>query len=460
MTSIPLEFLSLQQLSTRLGDGSLSSESLVRHCLARIEALDPKLHAWVRTYAPEATAAAQAADLSRASGHMLGPLHGIPVGIKDIIDIEGRITTGGSPEWHERVSTVTAPLVRNLIRAGMIVLGKTHSVEFAMGGWGTNTGMGTPWNPWDLNIHRAPGGSSSGSGVAVASGMVPCAIGTDTGGSVRLPSVWNGLTGLKTTIGQVSCEGVLPLAPTFDTPGPMCRDAQDAALLFEVLRGNSSVDWTDDIPVLNALGQGIAGMTFGLIDAADRALSSTAMVQAFDSAVNQLEQLGARVVELNLSRRVTELGALVGQIIGMEGYSWVGHLTDDPNSLVDPDVRPRIALGRNRTATEYLLALREREAIKAAFAAETAHVDAVLCPGITGGAPAIADIDQSGSPATYTRFVNYLDWCAAVVPCGFDGEGLPLALQIACRGGAEATAIRISSAYQKATDWHRRHPSL
>src|ERR1700747_1900872 len=213
----------------------LSPVDLVEAALKRIEAADRKLRAFVEVYDKEARLAAEAADKAIRSGHRIGPLHGIPIALKDLIEIEGRVTTGGSPVWRQRRSAFTATLAQRLIAAGLIVIGKTHTVEFAMGGWGTNQHRGTPWNPWDPEVARTPGGSSSGSGVAVAAGFAPWAIGTDTGGSVRLPASWCGLSGLKTTIGRISTFGVLPLSTTLDTLGPMCRSVEDAALLYSAM---------------------------------------------------------------------------------------------------------------------------------------------------------------------------------------------------------------------------------
>ena len=205
MTLEGCEFLTACAAADALAAGDLTSEQLVETLLARIERLEPRLGAFVDVYADDARAAAREADSARRAGNVASRFHGVPVALKDIIDIEGRVTTGGSKVWESRVSPVTATLARRLIDAGLIVIGKTRTVEFAMGAWGTNTHMGTPWNPWDLAVHRAPGGSSSGSGVSVAARMVPWAIGTDTGGSVRIPAAWNGLTGLKVTLGRVSC---------------------------------------------------------------------------------------------------------------------------------------------------------------------------------------------------------------------------------------------------------------
>jgi aspartyl-tRNA(Asn)/glutamyl-tRNA(Gln) amidotransferase subunit A len=233
----PLAFEPVHQLRDRLTQGEITPVAIVEGYLDRIARYDAKLHAYIDVYADEARAAAHAAAAAMASGHRIGPFHGIPVAVKDLVEIAGRVTTGGCGAWHDRRSPSTATLVEKMVAAGMIVLGKTHTVQFAMGGWGTNQQFGTPWNPWDLVVHRTPGGSSAGSGVAVAAGLAPWAIGTDTGGSVRLPAAWCGVVGLKTTIGRISTYGVLPLAATLDTPGPIARDVEDAALLLTVLQG-------------------------------------------------------------------------------------------------------------------------------------------------------------------------------------------------------------------------------
>src|SRR6476659_7010366 len=222
-------FRPVHELAAEIAARRLSPVDLVDEYLTRIERLEPKLHAFVSVNAAKDRLAAEAADKAIRAGHAGGPLHGIPIAIKDLVKIEGEVAMGGSAAWRDRIAPHTATLMRKLMAAGMINLGKTHTVEFAYGGWGTNQHLGTPRNPWDATTHRTPGGSSSGSGVAVAARMAPWAIGTDTGGSVRIPAAWNGITGLKTTIGRISTFGVLPLSPTLDTPGPITRDVEDAA---------------------------------------------------------------------------------------------------------------------------------------------------------------------------------------------------------------------------------------
>jgi aspartyl-tRNA(Asn)/glutamyl-tRNA(Gln) amidotransferase subunit A len=333
-----------------------------------------------------------------------------------------------------------------------------------MGSFGTNQHTGTPWNPWDLGNLRAPGGSSSGTGVAVAAALAPWGIGTDTGGSVRIPASWCGIVGLKTTIGRVSVHGVLPLAHTLDTPGPLCRDVEDAALLFNVLQGPDPNDpltlrRPPDDP-LPGLRRGVAGLALARLPERDRETASAEVLAAYDESMRVLQKLGARVVDVELPRRLVDLGAMVGRIIGAEGYSYVGALVDDPKLPVDDDVRPRIQLGRDISAKDYLMLLREREGLKRQWDAALAGVDALLTPATATAAPRVQDIDQKGTAATYTRAINLVDWCALALPNGFTAAGLPTSLQIACRGYDEATALRIGWAFEQATPWHRRVPAI
>jgi aspartyl-tRNA(Asn)/glutamyl-tRNA(Gln) amidotransferase subunit A len=461
-TPADLAFATVAELSAAFGARTLSPLEAVEALLARIAKRDPALHAFIDVYAADARLAAEAADKAIRSGHRVGPLHGVPVALKDLIDLEGRVTTGGSRAWATRVSPTTATLARRLIGAGMIVLGKTHTVEFAMGGWGTNTHLGTPRNPWDLAVHRTPGGSSSGSGVAVAAGLAPAAIGTDTGGSVRLPASWCGIVGLKVTAGRISTHGVLPLSTTLDTPGPMTRSVEDAALLYRVLNGPDPLDpatlaWTADDP-LPRLRLGVAGLRLGVLPEGERAGVDAEVLAAFDTAVEVLRRLGAVVAPVALPRPLAGYTAATGRIIGPEGYRAVGHLVDDPQLPLDPHVRPRILSGRGVTATDYLAALAQREADQRAFAEAIADVDAVLTPTTQTPPIPIDQVDQTGTPAHFTRVGNYLGLCGLALPDGFTRDGLPTSLQILCRAGQEATALRIGWAYEQATPWRTRRP--
>lgn len=455
--------LSAHQLSTDISASRLSPVTAVDALLTRIAAQNQKLHAYIDTYADSARLAAEAADKAIRSGHAVGPLHGVPIALKDLIDLEGKVTTGGSAVWRERRSPVTATLARKLIAAGMIVLGKTHTVEFAMGGWGTNYHMGTPWNPWDREVARAPGGSSSGSGVAVASAMAPWAIGTDTGGSVRLPASWCGLTGLKTTIGRVSTYGILPLAPSLDTPGPMARSVEDATLLFSVMQGPDPFDRLtlsapppcDPFPTLR---RGVNGLRLARMPASERAGCSADMLAAYDGALDVFARLGAEIVDVKLPIAFADATAATGRIIGSEAYRLEGHLVDDTSLPIDPAVRPRIQLGRDIRAHQYLAALAERDQMKAALLGALEGIDALLTPTTLTAAMPVEEIDQDTTPAHFTRVFNLLEMCALSLPDGFTASGLPLSLQIACRPYDEAMALRIGWAYQQETDWHERRP--
>jgi aspartyl-tRNA(Asn)/glutamyl-tRNA(Gln) amidotransferase subunit A len=348
--------------------------------------------------------------------------------------------------------------------AGMINLGKTHTVEFAYGGWGTNQHLGTPWNPWDPAGHRAPGGSSSGTGVAVAARLAPWGIGTDTGGSVRIPAAWNGITGLKTTIGRVSTFGVLPLSHTLDTPGPITRDIEDAALLLTVLQGADPLDprtvSVRDVDPLPGLRRGVKGLRLGRLPAAERAGVDAEVLAAYDRSVDFLASLGADIVDVALPERFADLGGVVGRIISAEIYAAIAGLADDNATPLDQDVRPRVRAGAAISAKDYLAGLAERERMKRDFNAAIEGVDALLTPTMVTPAPLVAAIDQNTTPAVFTRWVNFFDICAAAVPNGFTAGGLPTSLQIVCRAYEEPLALRIGYAYQAAHDWHLRVPPL
>lgn len=462
MTRLDPIWATVAELSRAFGARELSPVETLDALLERIRRRDPALHAFVSVYERDARLAAEAADKAIRAGHRVGPLHGVPIALKDLVDLEGRVTTGGSKVWAERVSPVTATLAARLIAAGMIVLGKTHTVEFAMGSWGTNTHLGTPWNPWDLGVHRTPGGSSSGSGVAVAAGLAPVAIGTDTGGSVRLPAAWCGIVGLKVTAGRISTHGILPLSSTLDTPGPLARSVEDAALIFRALNGPDPSDpqtlaWTPVDP-LPALRRGAAGLRLAVLPDAERAGVEREVLAAYDASVETLAALGARVERRALPHRLSDYAAATGRIIGAEGYRFVGRLVDDMSLPVDPHVRPRIQIGRDLSACDYLLTLARREEHARAFAAALGDVDALLTPTTQTAAIPVVEVDQSGTAAHFTRAGNYLGLCALAVPNGFTASGLPTSLQILCHRGEEAMALRIGWAYEQATAWRQRRP--
>ena len=450
-----LTALTVEELAGLLAQRRISSVELTDACLARIARLNDALHAFIAVYADDARAAAKAADLARGAGHAIGPLHGIPFGLKDLVDLEGRVTTGGSKAWAARVSPATGSLARRLIAAGMIVIGKTHTVEFAFGAWGTNQHMGTPRNPWDPRTHRTPGGSSSGSGVAVAARMVPWAIGTDTGGSVRIPSAMCGVTGLKTTVGQIATDGILPLSTTLDTVGPLARSAADAALLFDVMRGGGR---TLSPP---ALARGVKGLRLARLPDHEREGVDAAVLAAYNASLDQLKDMGAEIVPIALPYRFSEFAGMTSDLIAMDGYPYVGDLIEDRKAPIDEAVRARFKPAKAMSSSDYLGLLHKRGRMRAEMDATLAEVDALLTPTAPMTAIPVADVEATAAiPSHFTRMVNMIGGCALAVPNGFSPEGLPTSLHIVCTADDEQTALRIGCAYQAVTDWHRRAPLL
>ncbi len=441
------------RLAARIAAGELRATELVGGCLARIEAADSKLHAFISVYADQAMAVAEARDREARAGQVLGPLHGVPVALKDLCDVDGQVTTCGSMMWAERVSPRTATVVRRLRAAGMVVLGKTHMVEFAFGGWGTNAGMGTPWNPWDLEVHRVPGGSSSGSAVAVAAGLAPVAIGSDTGGSVRIPAAMCGTVGLKTTVGQVSNHGILPLSHTLDTVGPLTGSVEDAALVFAAL--------ADSADPLNGLKGGVAGMRLGVLADTERDGVDAQVLAAYEAACRTMERLGARLAEVRLPDAFPAYLAQTGLIIAAEGYAVHEEWIEDDDIPFDPNVRARVRAGKSVAAADYILALRRRREVQPRVAAMLEDFAALLTPTTPIPAVPLAEVDEDALPLSrFTRAVNYLDMCALSVPCGLTSAGLPMSLQIIGHGHDEARILRIGWAYENAAGQGGRQPDL
>ena len=446
-------YYSIADLAVAYAEHRLDPATVVDSLLSRIESKDPQLGAFQVLYAEEARRAARASSELLATGHRIGPFHGIPFALKDIIDLEGRITTGGSYPMRERISAVTASIARHLLSAGGILLGKTKTVEVAMGGWGTNTHMGTPWNPWDLDLHRAPGGSSSGSGVSVAAGLASCAVGTDTGGSVRIPAAWNGIVGLKMTEGALPTDGILPLSHTLDTPGPMARSVEDALLMLDAMRGLNpriaEADWNSRTGYFTGLDAGVAGLRLASMDDELREQASAEVLQCYDQALDLLRAAGAIVEPMSLGLSFAQIRDRVGEIISAEGYYHHGELMSDPQAMVDPDVPQRILPGKAISSRDYIAMLHTREEDIANTLKRMTSFDAFLTPTLATVAPAIDSIDQSTSPAGYTRIVNYLRMCALSVPCATGASALPVGLHIVTRAGQESMSCRIGRAYEK-----------
>jgi aspartyl-tRNA(Asn)/glutamyl-tRNA(Gln) amidotransferase subunit A len=459
-----LAFEPIHELSRRLRDRTLTASALLDVYLERIQHYDEKLHAFVDVHEKEARAAAERADGALAQGKTLGPLHGVPIAYKDLLHIEGAVTRGGSVGADQR-PTLTATAIQRLSAAGMIAIGKTHMVEAAFGSWGTNTKAGTPRNPWDLTTHRVPGGSSSGSGVAVAAGLAPAALGSDTGGSVRIPASLCGIVGLKTTVGRVSNHGVLMLSDTLDTLGPMTRDVEDAALIFDAMHGPDALDSRTHAhtrsDVLSGLKAGVKGMRLAIFPEEELGSVDPALMRAFEDALEVFRTLGATIDTITPPANYNTLAEATGKIIAAEGYEKLQQRIDSNAPPMDEDVRTRLASGKKISAVEYLRILADRRGVMAELDAKLSGFDALLTPTTPSPAITVSDVDQRVAPMSrLTRAVNLLDLCAIALPCGFTDENLPLSLQVIGRGYDEARALRIAWAYENATQWHTRRPAV
>jgi aspartyl-tRNA(Asn)/glutamyl-tRNA(Gln) amidotransferase subunit A len=463
MTDTAMTYASITQTLEALATGQLTSEALVESQLGRIAAFDAKLHAYVDVYRQEALQAARGLDTLRQAGYTLGPLHGITVAIKDLFEIEGRPITAGSRALPPRTSAVTASTVERLRSAGAIVLGKTHTVEYAFGGWGTNASMGTPWNPWDLQVHRIPGGSSSGSAVAVAAGMASAALGTDTGGSVRIPAGLCGLVGLKTTYGLISRHGLIDLCPTHDTVGPLTRTVRDCALLLDVLTGPDPRDPVSrHAPVRNVSGhlkRDVRGMRVWVLPRGERADVDAQVLAAYDQALSVLVELGMVLVEKPLPQSLEKSMGIAGNLMSAEGYANLGLLFERSELAFDPHIQRRILLGRDISAAGYITLLKAREAAIAEMREAMAGVDVLVFPTNAITAIALADVDELATPLSrFGRFVNLLDLCSVAVPAGLSSEGLPISIQIVGKAFDEPTILQVAYAYEQATVWHQAVP--
>lgn len=451
-------------------DGEGTSQALCTAYLARIADENPRLNSFVSTRDEEVLSLARASDARRAAGGSLGLLDGIPVAIKDLVGIAGEVVSVGSLAWRERRAERTATLVRRLLGAGLPIIGRTAMVEFACGGWGTNTRLGTPHNPWCPVEAHAPGGSSSGSGVAVAAGLAPLAIGTDTGGSVRLPAALCGITGLKVTCGRISLHGIHPLSPTLDSVGPMTRCARSAAALLEVLNGPDASDPdTYRAPAFSidrVDPTRLSRFTIGVLDSPELADADREVAAAFDTAVKVLAQLGARIVERRVPEPMKAIQARCGALIMAEGYAGLASTLEDETlaDRLDPNVRQRLLGARSVGAAEYTRILEDMAATRRRWQSLLDGVDLLVLPTAPFPAPSLSDYDEASySVSVFTRAFNYLDWCALAIPMGFSSTGMPaagmpLSLQIVGAPFAEAKVLSAGYAFQDSTDWHQRMP--
>lgn len=457
-----LGFLTAGELVAGYQAGQFTPNDVVETHLARIGALNERVHAFIDVYADEARAAAQRSTRRYAEGKALGGLDGVPIAVKDLIEIAGKVCTAGSATRRNHVATQTATVVQKLEAQGAVVLGKVHTVEFALGGWGTNQHLGAPRNPWRADVPHTAGGSSSGSAAAVAARLATIAIGTDTGGSVRGPAGFNNLFGLKTTSGRISLHGVVPLSLSLDTVGPLARSVHDAALLFQAMQGPDPHDPTtrDIMPIdpFEGMEQGVRGLTLAVIDAREREAVDPDILKAYDAAIEVFRKLGATIVTIDLPKPLPEFSR-AAEIMMAEAYAIHGAVADDPSSPMDDGVRKRVLSGRI-DAKSYIEARWRAQADRQTMLDALGSAAALLAPTSQVPPMPLADVDEATTPATLTRFVNQIGFCGLAMPIGFTSKQLPTSLQIVCRPYQEALALRIGRAHEAATDWHTRVPPM
>ena len=468
------ETLTLTEARDAIRAGELTSEELVTACLRRIAATEPTLHACVTVMGDAALAQAREADAAMRAKTRTGPLHGLPIALKDLIATRGVLTTAGSRVLDDWIPDADATVVTRLTQAGAIALCKTNTHEFAFGTYTPPTR-----NPW--NTERIPGGSSGGSAAALAADYCPGALGTDTGGSIRIPAACCGVTGLKPTYGLVSRTGITPLSWSLDVAGPMARTVADCALLLDTLAGYDPTDPDSvDVPLLNytaALSDArspedaVRGARIGVPTSYFFHPIDPEIEVAVRAAITTFATMGATIVALPMPAALDDFFAIYRGVQRPEAYtyhsdmSWLTTRAD----RYSPTVRANIEAGADISAKDYIHAQQARRAVTGEMLALMAQVDALLTPTMALPAPRA---DESDTPLRAggeivpegtlrcTFPFNMTGQPALSLPCGFTGNGLPIGLQIAGARFNEATVLRLGHAYQRITDWHTRRPPL
>jgi Asp-tRNA(Asn)/Glu-tRNA(Gln) amidotransferase A subunit family amidase len=470
MNDRPLHYRTITELAAMLRSGAVTPTGLTEHLIGRIEAMNGPLNAFNLVTADRALAEAKAAESLMASGRDLGPLHGIPYAVKDLYDIVGLPTTAGSRTVDTAVKTEESEVTRRLAAAGMIVLGKTVTVEFAKGIVGINHIQGTPHNPWSEE-HCVPGGSSAGTAVAVASGLAPMGLGSDTGGSVRAPAGLCGTVGLKTTVGRISRFGIFTLSWTLDSAGPLTRSVEDAALVYQILQGEDARDDSTvgvrPEDVLGSLKAGAKGLRVGIprdvfFDDLDPEVE-----KAVGVAADVFRDLGATVENIPYPE-ATAAAAMASVVNGAEAAVIHEERIKTSVDQMDPIVGPRMIGDRDHLATDYIKMLHALKALQASQMKTLRDVDVILSPTTRIPALPVATVDESleiylDYAAQYmanTNIGNRLGLCGLSVPCGFTSKGLPIGLLINGKPFAEDVILRAGYAFEQATDWKDKQPDL
>jgi aspartyl-tRNA(Asn)/glutamyl-tRNA(Gln) amidotransferase subunit A len=467
MTTEPA-LMSLTEVARAIAGKRLSSHEVTRSCLHRIAEWQPRLNAFMAVEAEAALKAADEADAALAKGQSRGPLHGVPLAHKDMYYDAGKVVTCGSLIRRDFVPSITSTALQRLKDAGQIRLGSLQMVEFAYGPTGHNVHYGAVRNPFATD--HITGGSSSGSGSAVAARLTFAALGSDTGGSIRMPAHFCGVTGLKTTCGRISRAGAMPLSQSLDTVGPLARTAEDCALLLGLMAGADPEDPTcSSAPVpdyMAATSGSLKGMKIGVptsfyVDDLDAEVA-----RILDDTIATLRREGAEVIQVELPDQ-RQLTAACQLVLATEAAAYHKRWLIERPQDYGPQVLMRLQNGLAIPGVSYLEALRWRGPALAAHVAATGRVDAVLAPVAPVPAPTIAESDVGNSPGAeaviqrltrFTRPINYLGLPALAIPAGFTAKGLPVGMQLIGRSFEETTLLQIGAAFQRATEFHTSVP--
>jgi len=457
MNTADLAFASAAEIAALTASGTISAVELTEVFLARIAHFDRLLNSFIRPMPEAALETARGIDAAIRAGRAPAPLSGVPIAVKDLIDMAGVPTTAGAHRSFHTLPAADAPVVARLRAAGAVIVGKTGLHEFAYGVTNINPHTGPVRNPWDRA--RIPGGSSGGSAAAVAAGLCAAALGTDTGGSIRIPASLCGVTGLKPTFGRVPVEGTIPLSWSLDHLGPLARSASDAALVLSVLAGT---------PQVLELDRGTAGVRIGIPQRFFWEGLDAGVETACRQAVTVLEQMGATVCDVDIAH-AAEAGAAASVVLSAEASAFHERRLRERGEAFGADVRVRLDRGLFLSAADYLTGLRARRVLTREVLEVMAAVDVVVTPTTIAPA-ALIEEDERKAPAAslamsvqYTKCTNPFNLTglpALSVPCGFTPEGLPVGLQIVGRPYDEATILRVGHAFQRETEWHTRHPAL
>jgi aspartyl-tRNA(Asn)/glutamyl-tRNA(Gln) amidotransferase subunit A len=450
---------SLREAAQLLQTKATSPVELTRACLRRIEDLNATLNAFITVTAEDALRCAQAMELEQRKGQWRGPLHGIPIALKDNIDTAGVRTTAASGVLKDRVPAEDAPVVRKLKEAGAICLGKLNLHEFAYGGTSDVSYFGPVRNPWALD--HVAGGSSGGSGAAVAAQLCFAALGTDTAGSIRIPASYCGVAGLKPTYGRASLRGIIPLSWTLDHVGPICRTVEDTALMLGAIAGHDCLDPSSvDRPVpeyAQALGTQTTHLRLGIPRSPFFEALDPEVASAVEAAIGVLRKLTRSVIDTQLPPV-----DMLTTIVAVEALAYHSKWLHETPDAYQPFTRDRIiGFARDIKAPEYADALRRTQLLRAEIVQLFSKVDVLATPTMPRPAESFAQsetFDPIGIRNTSPFDIFGLPTIS--IPCGFTRAGLPIGLQVSGAPFAESTVLALAHAYERATEWHLRRPAL